>query len=104
MWEWLERVESEWYCCYCKVEDTCLKGEGEGCQASERGCGAARSEVWVSRWPSTVPQGEVNGRGWRGPHGPGGDLQAATCSCHNIDSSLQEVLRVAAVEVSKTWW
>jgi hypothetical protein len=39
-------VESEWY---CKVEETCLKGEGEGCQASERGCGAARSEVCVSR-------------------------------------------------------
>ena len=30
---------------HSRVEDTCLRGEGEGCQVSERGCGAARSEV-----------------------------------------------------------
>jgi hypothetical protein len=35
-------AESGWH---CREEDTFLKGEGEGCQASERGCGAARSEV-----------------------------------------------------------
>jgi hypothetical protein len=29
----------------CRVDDTCLRGDGEGCQVSERGCGAARSEA-----------------------------------------------------------
>jgi hypothetical protein len=36
-------------CGYCMVDDTCLKGEGEGCQVSERGCGTTRSERGVSR-------------------------------------------------------
>ena len=36
-------VESGWY---NKADDSCLKGEGEGCQVRERGCGTARSEVW----------------------------------------------------------
>jgi hypothetical protein len=33
----------------CRVDDSCLRGEGEGCQVSERGCGAARSEAWLSQ-------------------------------------------------------
>lgn len=32
-----------------RVDDSCLRGEGEGCQVSERGCGAARSEAWLSQ-------------------------------------------------------
>jgi hypothetical protein len=32
-------------CGYCRGDDTCLKGEGEGCQVRERGCGATRSEA-----------------------------------------------------------
>ena len=32
-------------CGYCTMGDSCLKGEGEGCQVSERRCGTRRSVV-----------------------------------------------------------
>ena len=47
-------------CGYCTMADSCLKGEGEGCQFNERRCGATRSAVGgVSRWSDVSQSMEI---------------------------------------------